>query len=147
MGVYTQLHGFKASESNTYEDYFMANFDEYWEKDKTKVDIYEEHLQTTSKETLIDLAIEGNEKYVWANDLAYQRGLEIENLKSSRNQEFQTFNSQLLEQKQISLGLAITLGVVILGIVIKVTLNKIKANVRKELIEEIKESQNSWDKY
>ena len=58
-----------------------------------------------------------------------------------------SLNSQLWNQKCISFGLAIILFVIFLGFITKITLTKIKANVRKELMEEMKENKNSWNKY
>ena len=75
---------------------------------------------------------------------------EIYNLETKLNEKETaciTLNSQLWEQKCISFGLAIALLVIILGIVIKISLTQIKAHVRKELMEEMKENQNSWNKY
>lgn len=75
---------------------------------------------------------------------------EIYNLGTKLNEKEMaciSLNSQLWKQKCISFGLTIVILVIILGFIIKVSLSKIKHNIRKELMEEIKESQNSWNKY
>ena len=118
---------------NSYKEYFNAEFSEYWGKNKTKTDVYKEHLSTASKEELIDLAIEGNQNYNWANDLAYQRGLEIEELKIAHQQEINNLNSQILYQKQISLLLIIIICFILVCNVIKNILTKYKEKIRKEI--------------
>ena len=102
MGVYNQIHdidnSFKASETNTYNDYFSADWAEYRSTGKTRTDVYREHLQTASKDKLIDLAIEGHKNYEWANDLAWDRGIEIEEL----NQKVAEYNAINQEIESIS---------------------------------------------
>ena len=55
-------------------------------------DIYKENLSPLSKDELINIAIEGHKNYQWANDLAYERGLEIEQLKTEIQSQKDTIN-------------------------------------------------------
>lgn len=138
---------FKASEDNTYNDYFSAYFTEYRSSNKT--DVYKEHLQTASKNKLIDIAIEGNSLYTSANDLAYNRGLEINNLKT----EIEALNTRLTNNIAVTnrkvnnykTACFVTIGICALSIsvfyiyqFIKFRLKKYADKIRSETIEELK---------
>ena len=168
MGVYSQIHNeeklsltnststmeyeFKASEDNTYNDYFSAYFTEYRNNNKTKTDVYKEHLQTASKTKLIDIALEGHSLYTSANDLAYNRGLEINNLKT----EVETLNTRLTNNIAVTNGkvnnyktacfAAISICVLSISVFyiyqyIRFRLKKYADKIRTETIEEIKHNQ------
>ena len=165
MGVYSQIHNeeklsltnststmeyeFKASEDNTYDDYFSAYFTEYRSNSKTKTDVYKEHLHTASKNKLIDIAIEGHKNYQWANDLAYDRGLEINSLKT----EIEALNTRLTNNIAVTnrkvnnykTACFVTIGICVLSIsvfyiyqFIRYRLKKYADKIRTETIKELK---------
>ena len=107
-------------------------------------DIYKENLSPLSKDELINIAIEGHKNYQWANGLAYERGLEIENL----NKEIQYLNNNLaIKNRKIDNYKAIS--IIVIGICIfsvsifyiyqlfKHKLKMYADKIRKETIEEI----------
>ena len=135
---------FEANENNAYNDYFSAYWTDYRSNGKNKTDVYREHLQTASKDKLIDIAIEGNSLYTSANDLAYNRGLEIDNL----NQEIKHLSNNLaIKNKKVDNYRAISfiaIGVCIFSIsifyiyqYIKHRLKKYADKIRTETIEEL----------
>lgn len=129
---------FKANESNTYTDYFSAYFSEYRSNGKTKEDVYREHLQTASKNKLVDIAMEGHEKYQWANSLAYERGIEIEKLN-----EKVTYYNNMAYNSNLACLISIISCVTIVGVFyiyqfIKFRLRKYAEKIRIQTIEELK---------
>lgn len=107
-------------------------------------DIYKENLSPLSKDELINIAIEGHKNYQWANGLAYERGLEIENL----NKEIQYLNDNLaIKNRKIDNYKAIS--IIVIGICvfsvsifyiyqyIKHRLKKYADKIRNETIEEL----------
>ena len=146
LGVYAEIHKFEPNENNAYNDYFEL-YDDWGKvmtKEKTRSDIYREHLQTASKDKLIDIAIEGHKNYQWANDLAYERGLEIEKL----NTEIQTqkdtviYYNNVAYNSKVACFIAICICVAVIGVFyiyqyIRYRLKKYADKIRKETIEEI----------
>ena len=129
---------FKASESNTYDDYFSLSFDEAFSKDKTRTDFYREHLQTASKDKLIDIAIEGHKNYQWANNLAWNRETEIKEL----TEKVSYYNNMAWNYK-ITCAISVISCATIVGIFyiyqfIKFRLRKYAEKIRNQTIEELK---------
>ena len=148
--VFSPQNIFKPSESNTYNDYFEL-YDDWSEVrtgEKTSEEAYKEHLQTAPKDKLIDIAIEGHSKYQWANDLAYDRQLEIEELQSELkkcNDEVALYNNITYNSK-IACLITIIVCALIIGIFyiyqfIKFRLKKYADKIRKETIDELKNTQ------
>lgn len=144
MGVYSEIHKFEASENNTYNDYFTAYWEEYRSNGKTKEDVYKEHLQTATKDRLVDIAIEGHSLYTSANDLAYTRGLEIKSLKTEIGELKNTITSYNGEIEFYQIACLSTIAICSFSILIfyiyqfiKYKLRKYADKVRSETIEEI----------
>ena len=146
MPEYSKNNEFKANESNAYNDYFEL-YDDWGKvitKEKTRADIYREHLQTASKDKLIDIAIEGNALYTSANNLAYNRGLEIEKLKTEMQSQTNlvnhynniAYNSKVMCFVTIC-ACALVIGVFYIYQYIKYRLKKYADKIRSETIEEI----------
>ena len=115
---------------DSYNDYFNFTLDEYWKQDSNLEQVYREHLETASKDKLIDIALEGHDKYQWANDLAYERGLEIETL----NQTVHNLNLACL----ISIISCVSIvGVFYIYQFIKFRLRKYAEKIRKQTINEL----------
>lgn len=148
--VFSRQNIFKPSESNTYNDYFELynDWSEVRTGEKTSKEVYKEHLQTAPKDKLIDIAIEGHSKYQWANDLAYDRQLEIEELQSEIkkcNDEVSLYNNIAYNSK-IACLITIIVCALIIGIFyiyqfIKFRLKKYADKIRKETIDELKNTQ------
>ena len=141
---------FNPNENNTYNDYFEL-YDDWSEVrtgEKTSEEVYKEHLQTAPKDKLIDIAIEGHSKYQWANDLAYDRQLEIEELQSELkkcNDEVALYNNIAYNSK-IACLITIIVCALIIGSFyiyqfIKFRLKKYADKIRKETIDELKNNQ------
>lgn len=144
MGIFSEIHTFKANENNSYEDYFSLydNWDEVIKGEKTRAEVYKEHLQTAPKDKLIDMAIEAHTNYQWANDLAWDRGIEIEEL----NQKVAEYNNMAYNSK-LACSIAIISCSVIIGVFyiyqfIKFRLRKYADKIRSETIEALKAKQD-----
>lgn len=136
---------------NDYNSYFTLSTRELVatrNDTEKRQDIYKENLSPLSKDELINIAIEGHKNYQWANDLAYERGLEIENL----NKEIQYLNYNLdIKNRKVDDYKAISfivIGICIFSVslfyiyqYIKHSLKKYADKIRSETIEEISKSQ------
>lgn len=107
-------------------------------------DIYKERLNALTKSELIDVALEGHSLYTSANDLAYNRGLEIEEL--TTEVERLTNNIAVTNRKVnnykaicfVAIGVfALSISVFYIYQFIKFRLKKYADKIRKETIEEI----------
>lgn len=134
-GVYDMIHEFENKEFDNYNEYFSATWEESWGRKKS--DVYKEKLNTASKDKLVDIAMERHQKYDWANDLAYERGLEIETLETT------IANNETLHQQELDkhtnncLILSAVLGFLIVCEVISIALRKYKNKIRQETIREL----------
>lgn len=138
MGVYEMLHTFKPIEANTYNDYFSSNtFSELLSLNKTQEEVHREHLETASKEKLVNIALEGHRKYSWANNLAYERGVEIENLNTTIAELNKTISSYETTLRNTYIAVGIFIGLLIIITSIKIYLSKLKKKIRKELADEM----------
>lgn len=154
MGDYAEIHAFKASESNLYDDYFDLSTEDWsiLRSAEKKQEVYKERLDTASKNKLIDIAIEGHQNYKWANNLAYDRGLEIEQLKkdietlkTKHATEITLYNNIAYNSKVacfVTIGVcALVIGFFYIYQYIKFRLKKYADKIRTETIEEIKHNQ------
>ena len=119
---------------------------------KTIKENYKAHLQTASKDKLIDIAIEGHQNYKWANNLAYDRGLEIkqlqkdiETLNTKYTNEVTLYNSIAYNSK-VACFVTICVCALIIGVFyiyqyIRFRLKKYADKIRTETIEELKNQQ------
>ena len=137
-----------------YNSYFTLSTRESLEafrNTEKRQDIYREHLNSVTKSELIDVALEGHALYTSANDLAYNRGLEINNLKT----EVESLNTRLtnniaVTNKKVNnykTACFVTIGICALSIsvfyiyqYIKYRLKKYADKIRSETIEEINKS-------
>ncbi len=138
-----------------YNSYFTLSTRESMEafrNTEKRQEIYKEHLNAVTKSELIDVALEGHALYTSANDLAYNRGLEIEELTT----EIESLNTRLtnniaVTNKKVNNYRAVSfvaVGICIFSIsifyiyqFIKYRLKKYADKIRSETIEEINKSQ------
>lgn len=137
-----------------YNSYFTLSTRESMEtfrNTEKRQEIYREHLNAATKSELIDVALEGHSLYTSANDSAYNRGLEINNLKT----EVESLNTRLTNNIAVTnrkvnnykTACFVTIGICALSIsvfyiyqFIKYRLKKYADKIRSETIEEINKS-------
>ena len=145
--AFSRQNTFIPNENNTYDDYFdlYDNWSEVRTGKKTADEVYKEHLQTASKDKLIDIAIEGHNKYQEEFSLNINKNIEIEELQSELkkcNDEVTLYNNIAYNSK-ITCLITIIACVVIIGVFymyqfIKFRLKKYANKIRKETIDELK---------
>ena len=146
---------FNPSEAEKYDDYFSLYFKEKIENNSNNNTYYKQHLQTATKDKIIDLAIEGHSLYKKANDLVLEKNLEIENLNNKISTEVSSaqYNTAMYRQRANNYKLLsiVTIVICILAIsafyiyqAIKYKLEKYANKIRQETIDDMQSKNEEW---